>query len=101
LYKKHPVLYEKSNTGHPPPIYYLITGLLLLSIAFSFQHTGLMLYCLLVWLACTGWFAWVRLKNATHSAQHITEMICTSAVIPVLSLYWNLYGAIKFKTLYL
>jgi glycosyltransferase involved in cell wall biosynthesis len=101
LYKKHPMLYEKSNTGHPPPYYYLITGLLLLSIAFSFQHTGLMLYCLVVWLACTGWFAWMRLRKASHSAQHVTEMICTSAIIPILSLYWNLYGAIKFKTLYL
>lgn len=101
LYKKHPYLFEKSDTGHPPLYYYLITGSLLLSLACSFHHTHLMLYCQVVWLACTGWFAWVRLRNTSRSVHHITEMICTSAIIPFLSLYWNLYGAIKFKTLYI
>jgi glycosyltransferase involved in cell wall biosynthesis len=101
LYKKHRWLYEKSNIGHPPLYYYFITGLLLLSFAFLFHNTTITLYCMLGWLAFTGWFAWKRLRNTSRSLAHVTEMICTSAVIPVLSLYWNLYGAIKFKTLYI
>ncbi|MBO9201608.1 MULTISPECIES: hypothetical protein [Niastella] len=101
LYKKHARLYEKSQMEHIPLLYYLITVFLLLSIVLTFQNTNLMLFAMITWLVLTGWLAWKRLRNTSRSLYHIAEMICTSAIIPVLSIYWDLYGAIKFKTLYI
>lgn len=101
LYKKHTALYNNTNTGRTPRYYYLIACLLLLTLWFAFRHTQATLYCLGGWAVLTGWFAWKRLRNTSRRVNHIFEMICTSAVIPVVSIYWNLYGAIKFKTLYL
>ncbi len=101
LYKKHTTLYEKSGEAHVPWYYYLIAGVLLLAIVFAFHNPQRTWYCLGIWAVLTAWFAWKRLRNTRRSIDHVVEMICTSAIIPLLSIYWNLYGAIKFKTLYL
>ena len=101
LYKKHTTLYQKSGEAHPPRYYYLMACTLLLALVFAFHNTKITLYCLGIWAVLTGWFAWKRLRNTSRRFNHVIEMICTSAIIPVLSIYWNLYGAIKFKTLYI
>jgi GT2 family glycosyltransferase len=101
LYKKHTTLFHKTNIGHTPRYYYLIACMLLLALGFAFRNTQITLYCLEVWALLTGWFACKRLRNTSRSINHVIEMVCTSAIIPVLSIYWNLYGAIKFKTLYI
>lgn len=101
LYKKHTWLYEKSNTERTPWFYYLMTLLLLSGLVFAFKNPVLTTICLTIWVLLTGWFAWKRLRNTSRSLFHISEMLFTSAVIPVLSVYWTLYGAIKFKTFYL
>jgi hypothetical protein len=101
LYKKHTTLFNKANIGRTPRYYYLIACMLLLAFVFAFRNTQITLYCLVIWAILTGWFAFKRLRNTSRSFNHVMEMICTSAIIPVISIYWNLYGAIKFKTLYL
>jgi len=101
LYKKHTMLFNMANIGRIPRYYYLIACTLLLALVFAFQNTSITLYCLAVWVVLTGWFTVKRLRNTSRSVKHVFEMICTSAIIPVLSIYWNLYGAIKFKTLYI
>jgi glycosyltransferase involved in cell wall biosynthesis len=98
LYKKHTGLYEK--TERTPRYYYIITLMLLLALVFSFSNTTLMAACLIVWFVLTAWFTWKRLRNTSRTLQHITEMAFTSAIIPVLSVYWTLYGAVKFKTFF-
>jgi hypothetical protein len=74
--------------------------MLLLALIFSFSNTTLMAACLIVWFVLTAWFTWKRLQNTSRTLQHITEMAFTSAIIPVLSVYWTLYGAVKFKTFF-
>jgi glycosyltransferase involved in cell wall biosynthesis len=101
LYKKHTMLYHKSQVGRTPRYYYLIAGVLLLALVFAFRKSPVTWYCLGFWALLTSWLAWKRLRNTSRSFNHVIEMICTSAIIPVLSIYWNCYGAIKFKTLYL
>jgi glycosyltransferase involved in cell wall biosynthesis len=101
LYKKHSWLYKKSNMERTPRYYYIITIMLLLALWFSFHNIPLMTVCLAIWLAFTAWFTWKRLRNTSHNLVHITEMIFTSAIIPVLSVYWTIYGAIKFKTFFI
>jgi ADP-heptose:LPS heptosyltransferase len=99
LYKKHTWLYEKSHMERTPRYYYLITLMLLLALIFSFNNASLMTGCMMVWLLLTGWFTWKRLKNTSRTLLHITEMAFTSAIIPVLSVYWTIYGAVKFNIL--
>jgi glycosyltransferase involved in cell wall biosynthesis len=101
LYKKHPMLFKKTNMGHTPRYYYLIACTLLMALGFAFRNTQVTFYCLEIWAILTGWFAFKRLRNTSRNFNHVVEMICTSAIIPLLSIYWNLYGAIKFKTLYI
>jgi glycosyltransferase involved in cell wall biosynthesis len=101
LYKKHSWLYDKTNTGRTPRYYYIITMMLLLALVFSLNNLSLMTACLIIWLALTAWFAWKRLRYTSRSLLHVAEMIYTSAIIPVLSVYWTIYGAIKFKTFFI
>ncbi|OQP49936.1 glycosyltransferase family 2 protein [Niastella populi] len=101
LYKKHGWLYRKSRMERTPAYYYIITLMLLLALFFAFNNPVLTAACLAVWLSFTAWFAWKRLRNTSHDPAHITEMIFTSAIIPVLSVYWTIYGAIKFKTFFI
>ena len=100
LYKKHTGLYETSNTERTPRYYYIITLMLLLALIFSFNNRSLMAACMIVWFLLTAWFTWKRLRNTSRTLLHITEMAFTSAVIPVLSVYWTIYGAVKFKTFF-
>lgn len=101
LYKKHTGLFEKTNMQRTPRYYYIITLMLLLALLFSFHNMLLTTGCLVVWLALTGWFACKRLRNTKRNLAHVSEMVFTSAVIPVLSVYWTIYGAIKFKTFFI
>jgi cellulose synthase/poly-beta-1,6-N-acetylglucosamine synthase-like glycosyltransferase len=102
LYKKHTELYEQSNMQRTPRYYYIITLMLILALLFCiYKNMPLMTGCLAVWLALTGWFAFKRLSNTKRNLTHIAEMVFTSAVIPVLSVYWTIYGAIKFKTFFI
>ncbi|HUP13514.1 MAG TPA: hypothetical protein VM187_14920, partial [Niastella sp.] len=102
LYKKHSRMYKKSRMERTPRSYYIITLMLLLAlIFFIYNNMLLMAGCMLIWLALTSWFAIKRLRNTKRNLLHITEMLFTSSVIPVLSVYWTIYGAIKFKNFFI
>jgi GT2 family glycosyltransferase len=102
LYKKHKGQYEKNRMQHTPGYYYIITLMLILSLLFCiYNNMPLMAGCLFIWLALTTLFIFKRLRNTKRNLTHIAEMIVTSAVIPVLSVYWTIYGAIKFKTFFI
>ena len=45
--------------------------------------------------------AWRRLRHTSHRAEHVAEMLATSAVIPFLSVYWRLRGALRWRVLFL
>jgi GT2 family glycosyltransferase len=100
LYKKYPKLYKEKIQANPPWHYYAIAFFLILMV------TGLItdknvpkLAGLAGWLLMTSWFTWKRLYATSHSLPHVTEMAFTSAVIPLLSLFWKFYGSWKFKVL--
>lgn len=100
LFKKHPELY-KEKIG-PPAVrnYYLMIILLITFFAEWFRDSKVIaLICLAAWLYLTIAFILKRLNNASLSINHITEMIATSVLIPFVSVFWNIYGAVKFKVL--
>jgi uncharacterized membrane protein YhaH (DUF805 family) len=59
------------------------------------------LLAFLCWAAMTAAFAIKRLRTTSRTLSHVTEMIWTSILIPPLSVYWRLYGAVKFRVAFL
>lgn len=99
LYKKYPRLYREKIEPTPPWHYYVIALCLVLFIAGALNGKPMLKFAgLSGWLALTTWFAIKRLESTSHSLNHISEMFFTSAVIPVLSLFWKFYGSVKFRT---
>jgi len=100
LFKKFPTLYRLHIKQGTAKFYYILLFLLIVAIWMAIQQQfRAMSYVLLVWALLTSLFIVKRLKGARKSPSHLLEMICTSLVIPYLSIYWNLYGAFKFKVL--
>lgn len=100
LYKKFPQLYtEKIQPALPWHYYATVTFIVALLQGFIFGVPALIVAGFAGWLAMTGWFAWRRLKTTSRAWPHVWEMILTSAVIPVISLFWKFYGSWKFKVL--
>jgi hypothetical protein len=56
---------------------------------------------LIGWLLLTAYFCVMRLRGRDHSWRHIAEMAWTSIHIPFVSIFWRLYGAVRFKVLFL
>jgi GT2 family glycosyltransferase len=102
LYKKHPELFRKKIYQRPFWNYYSMLGLLLTSVvALLMWRVPLAIMAATAWLIMTLDFARKRLRGTSHSAGHVAEMVLTSMAIPVLSVYWTIYGAIRYKTFFL
>lgn len=101
LYKKHPDLYRKKIYNPVLSHYYTIVTscfFFFLSSILGMRQLGLI--ALAVWITGTVSLSRKRLRGASHSPSHILEMITTSLVIPFLSLYWRLVGAVKFNVFF-
>src|SRR5207253_737444 len=102
LYKKHPRLYRTHIRPVPPWHYYLtVLALLVLLAGALAANARLMWLGGGVWLLLTAAFCVRRLRGAALTPTHVAEMIVTSVVIPPLSLYWRLRGAIAFRVMFL
>lgn len=102
LYKKYPKLYRKKIQSSPPILYYgIITAFLVMIAGFVTQQTSTGMAGLITWLALTLYFTFIRLRNTRHTPNHVAEMLVTSIVIPFCSIYWQWYGAAKYKVLYI
>ena len=100
LFKKHPKLYKaKIKQGVLWNYYFMIIFLLVCVMALFYQMKPVALGCFTCWIILLGMFTSKRLANASRSFKHVTEMIATSVLIPFFSVFWNLYGACKFKAL--
>jgi hypothetical protein len=54
-----------------------------------------------VWTVLMGRFLARRLRGNSHAPLHVLEMLTTSLLIPFLSIFWRLYGAVKFRVWFL
>lgn len=102
LYKKHPELYRTRIRKTPPWNYYLIVLGLFVTAAGLAARSGLVAAAgAVVWAVLTAEFCLRRLRRTSRAPGHVAEMVFTSILIPPLSLFWRLYGAWKFRVLYL
>ena len=102
LYKKHPELYKAKISAHAVWMYYAIIALFVIFMASVFYPKPfLSTTSFLLWMMFVLIFTEKRLKGTSKKISHVAEMFTTSLIIPFLSVYWTLYGSIKFKTLLL
>jgi glycosyltransferase involved in cell wall biosynthesis len=101
LYKKHRQRY-KAEVAAPPWRYFFIVASLLAAAAGALS--GLWVpaaAAFALWLGLTAGFCLHRLRGTSHRPGHVLEMIWTSVLIPPLSLFWRLRGAVKFRVAFL
>lgn len=102
LFKKYPALYRERIQASPPWRYYAITGAVIgLLLATVEGQWGIAASLGLCWTILTAGFVVKRLRGTRHTPDHIAEMIVTSMIIPPLSIFWRLYGALKYRTWFL
>ena len=102
LYKKHPRLYRERILRSPPWDYYGIVALTLAAPAlWLLDVPGSAVMSLLIAIVGIGRLAVRRLRPTARTPAHVLEMVLTSALIPFLSVYWRLRGAIHFRVFYL
>lgn len=101
LYRKHPRRYRRAPDGAPPWGHYAIVVLALAALGLWFAGVpGSAAVAALFALALVGRFALRRLRGTSHRLPHVLEMLATSALIPFLSVYWRLRGALRFRVLF-
>ena len=101
LFKKHPVLYRERIDPGPPWRYYAIVGSSAFAVAAFAAGSQRIGGAALAVAACGAlWVALQRLRPTSRAPAHVLEMLATSAVIPFLSVYWRLRGALRFRVLF-
>ncbi|HEX7054071.1 MAG TPA: glycosyltransferase [Burkholderiales bacterium] len=89
LYRKHPRLYRERIRATPRWDYYL-TVLCLAAAPFSWIAFAL-------WAGLTGRFIAHRLHGTSKAPKHVAEMVLTSILIPPLSVFWRIVGALRYR----
>jgi glycosyltransferase involved in cell wall biosynthesis len=102
LYKKHPTLYKQKIRNWPSLHYYAIIFLFIITLITAVFHNTVVMYLSLSgWTCLVIWLATKRLSGASLALKHVLEMIFTSVIIPFLSVFWTLYGAIRYKIFFI
>lgn len=102
LFRKFPALYKNKIQARPLWNYYVINLLwILLFVSLAIDNRPLLLFSATGLMILLSGLIIRRLKNSRKSINHIIEMIWTSILIPTLSVYWRIYGAIKFRVLFI
>lgn len=102
LYLKHRRLYRERIQASPPWQYYtIVAALAAIPAALAMRCPRLAALAAIAWAVLTARFCRRRLQGTSHAPRHIVEMVVTSAVIPPLSIFWRIRGAIRFRVLFL
>lgn len=102
LYKKHPERYRTTLRRQPPWHYYRIVAAFLAAVlGVLCGRRRLAIGGATLWLLLSGRFAAQRLRDTSRAPAHLAEMMLTSLFIPLLSVFWRIAGAIKFRVFFL
>ncbi|MEP6683852.1 MAG: glycosyltransferase family A protein [Parafilimonas sp.] len=99
LYKKHPELYRQKISAKGLWKYYAMIYLFIffaICLVRNFDFLATLFF--LTWLFLLVEFIVRRLKYTSKKLSHVLEMIVTSALIPFFSVFWTIYGSLKYKT---
>ncbi|SAK90148.1 glycosyl transferase family protein [Caballeronia temeraria] len=102
LYKKHRGLFRERIRRGPPLLYYaMLAALVVVAVALMAGASRTAAGAAFAWAAMSVSFCVQRLKTTSRAPGHIAEMLWTSAIIPYLSIYWRIRGALRFKVWFL
>lgn len=97
LRRKYPRLYRQRISRSPPWLYYAILAAFAAGLAGSISgELPAAVGGFAAWAMLTAVFAVKRLHSTALTPRHVAEMLWTSIVIPPLSIFWRVYGALKF-----
>lgn len=102
LYKKYPGLYRSRLSPKIIIDFYLIVliGLIcLISVIFGWWYIAAVTFAA-VFIMLTAFFI-KRISKTKKTASHIWEMWVTSMVIPFLSVFWRIYGSVKYRVFFI
>ena len=101
LYKKHPLLYRERIEAKPPLRYYaMVVCMLLACICLVERRFSLAAVHFSAWLLLLISLIRHRLRSITLNPGNLLELVVTSIAIPPLSVFWRLYGALKFRVVF-
>lgn len=102
LFKKFPYLYRQKIQSSPAWDYYaIVIFFIMMWIGIVYGLKYLAIVSLWGYIFLEVRFIVRRLANTSLALNHIAEMVITSFVIPFTSIYWQLYGAFKYRVLFL
>lgn len=106
LYKRHPDLFRQRMPRHEVMVlryYATIISLVVALVSAGFGYVPLLLLSLLIYIGLTVWLAVERWPaGATSGTWEIAkEAMFTAVATPFLSVFWRLYGSVKYRVLYL
>ena len=68
--------------------------------AAALGHVVAAAVALALWAAFTMRFLLRRLRDTAKSAPHLAEMAITSLAIPFVAVFWRIYGAIRYRSVF-
>jgi len=101
LFKKFPSLYRKKISSAIWNYYGIILSVILLATGFIFNRYYLFLFALCGMVFLFAAFIARRLNQRHKSLNHVIEIVSTSLLIPFISVFWRIYGAIKYRVFFL
>ncbi len=102
LYYKHHRLYKRHIARRPPMDYYAIVLSAIVAVIGAANGAAMIsVVSALVWFALTAHFFVRRMRGRSRDWRHVAEMAVTSTLIPFLSIYWRIRGAIRYRTWFL
>jgi GT2 family glycosyltransferase len=101
LFRKHPVRFRERIRPACPWDYYALAGsAIVAAVAAALGAAVVFCTATAIWACLTLRLIFRRLRSTTWSPLHLAEMVVTSLFIPFLSIYWRLYGALRFRALF-
>ena len=106
LYKRHPDLFRQRmprDEAMTMRYYATIISLVVVLVAAALGHVPILLLSGLAYLSLTTWLALERWPTYSGSGDWrvVCETILTAIATPFLSVFWRLYGSVKYRVLYL
>jgi GT2 family glycosyltransferase len=102
LYNKHRRLYKRRIARTPPLHFYSIAvAAIAAALGAAFNAPFIARAGALIWVALTARFFVQRMRGRSRHWGHVAEMAVTSVLIPFLSIFWRILGAIRYRTWFL
>jgi glycosyltransferase involved in cell wall biosynthesis len=102
IYKKHPRRYREELQRWPPLHYYAMLTLAMAGLGSGLRGRGrLARRCAAGWSIAELAFFLYRARGTNRRPSHLLGLALTSALIPPLSIFWRLRGAVRYRVLFL